>query len=140
MRRIVGAPWAYLAELDLPRTVLWCYLLWYLVVAIRYFDPSPELWGASLGVSGIIGVALLLNAGWPANSARLTRILLHPRCPPTHSHPKITGRSSSSRSRSPRTTTKNAATPRIVALASFGNAGSSTGSGSISPRCHRAKS
>jgi hypothetical protein len=51
--------------LDAPRTVLWCYLVWYTVVVVRYFDPSPALWGASIGLSGVIGFALLLNAGWP---------------------------------------------------------------------------
>lgn len=65
----------YLANLDGPRTVLWCYLVWYAVVAARYFDPSPSLWGASLGLSGVIGFALLLNAGWPrAPLARWQRV------------------------------------------------------------------
>ena len=41
----------YLAGLTPARTVLWCYLLWYLVVLVRYFDPSPRLWLTSLGLS-----------------------------------------------------------------------------------------
>jgi hypothetical protein len=52
----------YLAGLTTPRLVLWCYLLWYLVVAARYFDPNPRLWMTSLGLSLIIGFALILNA------------------------------------------------------------------------------
>lgn len=54
---------AYLAGLSFARTVLWCYLLWYLVIVARYFDPSPRLWLTSLGLSAIVGVALVLNAG-----------------------------------------------------------------------------
>jgi hypothetical protein len=54
---------AYLGALTRARMILWCYLLWYLVVAARYFDPSPRLWLTSLGLSAIIGVALVLNAG-----------------------------------------------------------------------------
>jgi hypothetical protein len=53
----------YLAELSAARATLWCYLVWYLVVAFRYFDPSPRLWLTSVGLSLIIGVALILNAG-----------------------------------------------------------------------------
>jgi hypothetical protein len=52
----------YLAELSAARAALWCYLIWYLVVAFCYFDPSPRLWLTSVGLSLIIGVALVLNA------------------------------------------------------------------------------
>ena len=41
----------YLAGLSVARTVLWCYLLWYLVIAACYFEPSPRLWLTSLGLS-----------------------------------------------------------------------------------------
>jgi hypothetical protein len=51
----------YLAELTLPRIVLWCYLLWYGFVLVRYFDPSPTLWLSSLGISAIIGTGLYLS-------------------------------------------------------------------------------
>jgi len=51
----------YLAELSLPRYVLWCYLFWWLGVAIPYFEPSPYLWGTSLGMSAIIGTGLYLS-------------------------------------------------------------------------------
>lgn len=66
-----SSPWAahaaptivdYLAKLSNARAVLWCYLLWYLVVAARYFEPSVRLWLTSAGLSLIIGIALLLNA------------------------------------------------------------------------------
>jgi len=51
----------YLAELTLPRIVLWCYLIWYGFVLTRYFDPSPTLWLSSLGISAIIGTGLYLS-------------------------------------------------------------------------------
>lgn len=54
----------YLARMELARTVLWCYFLWYLVILVTAFDPNPRIWLTSLGLSLIIGVALLLNAGW----------------------------------------------------------------------------
>lgn len=52
----------YLANLTAARTTLLCYLVWYLVVAVRYFDPNPWLWLTSLGLSLIVGYALLINA------------------------------------------------------------------------------
>jgi hypothetical protein len=54
-------PMRYLASLTLPRVVLWCYLIWYLTVLVRYFDPSPSLWLSSLGISVIIGMGLYLS-------------------------------------------------------------------------------
>ncbi len=51
----------YLAELTLPRLVLWCYLIWYGFVLERYFDPSVGLWLSSLGISAIIGTGLYLS-------------------------------------------------------------------------------
>lgn len=51
----------YLANLSKGRLILWCYLVWYLVVLVRYFDPSPLLWLTSLGISAIIGVALVIS-------------------------------------------------------------------------------
>ena len=51
----------YLASLSKGRLVLWCYFVWYLVVLVRYFDPSPRLWLTSLGLSLIVGFALFLS-------------------------------------------------------------------------------
>lgn len=51
----------YLAGLSRGRFVLWCYLIWWIVVLVRYFDPSPEIWLTSLGLSVIIGTALYIN-------------------------------------------------------------------------------
>ncbi|MCZ7566235.1 MAG: hypothetical protein M5U08_22580 [Burkholderiales bacterium] len=54
-------PLRYLATLDLGRRILWCYLVWYLVLVGLYFDPSPSLWLSALGVSVLIGFAFLLG-------------------------------------------------------------------------------
>src|SRR4026208_2415239 len=51
----------YLANLTTGRLILWCYLVWYLVVLVRYFDPNPRLWLTSLGLSLIIGIALYIS-------------------------------------------------------------------------------
>jgi hypothetical protein len=51
----------YLANLSTGRLVLWCYLIWYLVVLVRYFDGSLRLWLTSVGLSLIIGVALYIS-------------------------------------------------------------------------------
>jgi len=51
----------YLANLKTGRIVLWCYLIWYTVVVIRHFDPTPRLWLNSLGICIVIGIALSLS-------------------------------------------------------------------------------
>ena len=51
----------YLSTLSTGRLILWCYLIWYLVVLVRYFDPNPRLWLTSIGLSFIIGFALYVS-------------------------------------------------------------------------------
>ncbi len=51
----------YFAGLAPGKVALWCYLIWYLVVAIWYFDPAPAIWLNSLGISAVVGLALLLS-------------------------------------------------------------------------------
>ena len=64
----------YLANLSKGRLILWCYFIWYVVVLIRYFDPSPRLWLTSLGLSLIIGFALYVSTtASGANNVRLER-------------------------------------------------------------------
>ena len=48
----------YLRNLTRGRLILWCYFIGYLVVLVRYVDPSPQLWLTSFGLSLIIGFAL----------------------------------------------------------------------------------
>lgn len=59
----MNAPLRYLAALPAGKTVLWCYLLWYLVTVIHHFDPTPAIWLNSLGIGAVIGCALLLSVG-----------------------------------------------------------------------------
>ena len=63
----------YLANLNGARQVLWGYLIWYAVVLVRYFDPSPRLWFTSLGLSGIIGIALILSTAGTNATTKLDR-------------------------------------------------------------------
>jgi len=53
----------YLAQLSVSKIALWSYLIWYLIMAGFYFDPSLYLWGTALGIGGIVGVALMLSTG-----------------------------------------------------------------------------
>src|SRR4051812_1946347 len=55
----------YFASLSAGKTVLWCYLIWYLVTVFNYFDVSPAIWLNSLGISAVIGIALLLSVQSP---------------------------------------------------------------------------
>ena len=77
--------WNYLAALSTGRIILWCYALWYVVNVAYHFDPTPSLWLTSLGLSGIIGAALLIstqstgNWVWPEKWVTF-RLLLMPFC------------------------------------------------------------
>lgn len=78
----------YIASLSIARQVLWCYLSWYLCVVFLYFDPSPVLWVSSLGMSGIIGLALQLSTAGKAspNDGWTTfRLFLMPFCVSSYS-------------------------------------------------------
>ncbi len=60
----------YLSHLSTGRLILWSYLIWYAVILVRYFDASPTLWLTSLGLSIIIGIALIIIATSSAEGAR----------------------------------------------------------------------
>lgn len=62
----------YFATLTMGRIILWCYAVWYIVNVAWCFDPRPRLWLTSLGLSGIIGFALLLSTR--ASSSGTTRL------------------------------------------------------------------
>jgi hypothetical protein len=74
---------SYFANLTAGRIVLWCYLIWYLFFATRYFDPSPAPWLTSLGLSAIIGIALVIST-WRGKDAldgwQTFRLFLMPFC------------------------------------------------------------
>jgi hypothetical protein len=75
---------AYLSNLAPGKAALWCYLIWYLMTVIAHFDPSPAIWLNSLGISAVIGVALLLSVkrepSSPANRWQTFRLFLMPFC------------------------------------------------------------
>lgn len=62
----------YLANLNSGRLILWCYAIWYVVNVVNHFEARPRLWMTSLGLSGIIGFALLLST---RNSSKGTTVL-----------------------------------------------------------------
>ena len=76
----------YLANLTTGRIVLWCYAIWYVVTVTLYFDPRPRLWITSLGLSFIIGTALLISTCSASNGTtqldrwQIFRLYLMPFC------------------------------------------------------------
>jgi hypothetical protein len=85
LTNLAAVLWQYLRNLNRGRLILWCYLVWYLVVLVRYFDASPQLWYTSIGLSAIIGIALFLSATAGATKVRLDgwsifRLFLMPFC------------------------------------------------------------
>jgi hypothetical protein len=55
------SPVQYLATLSPGRIILWCYAIWYGVNLVNHFDPRPRIWLTSIGLSAIIGTALLIS-------------------------------------------------------------------------------
>ena len=62
---------SYFARLAPGKIALWCYLIWDAITVIRYFDPSLTIWLNSIGISVVIGIALLLSVN--GSSARADR-------------------------------------------------------------------
>lgn len=59
----------YLSNLKTGKMILWCYLIWYIVIVAFYFDPDPRIWINSIGICIVIGVALILSvSGNPRSS------------------------------------------------------------------------
>jgi len=51
----------YLYEIKLDKAILWCYLIWYVIVVCFHFDPSVKIWLNSIGISAVIGTGLMLS-------------------------------------------------------------------------------
>jgi hypothetical protein len=78
----------YLAALEGTKCVLWCYLCWYVAIALQYFDPAPGLWVSSAGIAGLIGFALNLAAsqkGQKNDRWVVFRLYLFPFCVSSYS-------------------------------------------------------
>lgn len=74
----------YFANLSVGKAILWCYLIWYLVTLLFYFDPSASLWLNALGIGLIVGLALVLSVPSPRAPGILSwqsmRLFLLPFC------------------------------------------------------------
>ena len=74
----------YLYEIKLDKAILWCYLIWYLVIVFFYFDPSYKIWTNAIGISVVIGIALLLSVASGKTGVRdnwqTFRLFLMPFC------------------------------------------------------------
>lgn len=51
----------YFSRLPFGKMVLWYYLIWYFVTVYFHFDPNPKIWINALGISVVIGIALMLS-------------------------------------------------------------------------------
>jgi len=60
----------HFARLPAGLVILWCFLIWYLVMVALYFEASPRLWLNSLAMAAIVGTALMLSARHSAGPAR----------------------------------------------------------------------
>ena len=52
---------SYFGSLTNGRIILWCYAIWYVVNVVNHFDARPRVWLTSIGLSAIIGTALLIS-------------------------------------------------------------------------------
>ncbi len=51
----------YFAQIKPGKMVLWFYLIWYFVTVYFHFDPNPKIWINAVGISVVIGIALMLS-------------------------------------------------------------------------------
>lgn len=79
---------SYFKNLTYQKIILWCYLIWYVSIITIYFEPSVKLWASSVGISCIIGLALLLSTsqqGVKQNIWIKIRLFLFPFCVSSYS-------------------------------------------------------
>ena len=53
----------YLINMKVSILILWCYVTWYLTMVIFYMKTDIDLWMNSLGISLLVGFALVLATG-----------------------------------------------------------------------------
>ena len=74
----------YFKNLKAGKTVLWCYLIWYVITVFNYFDTNLGLWINSLGISIVIGLALMLSVAGEQNWFKINwqtaRLFMMPFC------------------------------------------------------------
>jgi hypothetical protein len=74
----------YISNLSNGKAALWCYLIWYLNTVVHHFDTSSSIWLNSIGISALIGVALILSVTGkglvPADRWQTFRLFAMPFC------------------------------------------------------------
>lgn len=78
----------YFAKLRTPKLVLWCYLAWYAAIIPFYFDRSPVIWLSAVGISALIGIALIFATKVPGQAMdgwTRFRLFLFPFCVSSYS-------------------------------------------------------
>jgi len=74
----------YFCQLKLGKAILWCYLIWYLVIVMFYFDHSSKIWINAIGISAVIGTGLILSVSSGKSKApdywQIFRLYLMPFC------------------------------------------------------------
>ncbi len=53
----------YFREIKLGKLILWYYLIWYITTVYFHFDANPKIWINAVGISLVIGIALVLSVG-----------------------------------------------------------------------------
>lgn len=53
----------YFKDIKPGKLILWYYLIWYFTTVYFHFDPNPKIWINALGISLVIGIALMLSVG-----------------------------------------------------------------------------
>jgi hypothetical protein len=78
----------YFSRIRAPKLVLWCYLAWYAAISACYFDSSPVIWLSAIGMSAVIGIALIFATKVPGQAMdrwTMFRLFLFPFCVSSYS-------------------------------------------------------
>ena len=78
----------YLQKLSNVKLALWCYLIWYCLIVVRYFDSSVSIWLSALGLSFFVGVVNYLNllsGGFKPDFWQSARCYIAPFCVSSYS-------------------------------------------------------
>lgn len=78
----------YFKNIQSQKIVLWCYLIWYFTIMSIYFEASLKLWLSSIGISAIIGIALIMSTSQQGTKQDIwikIRLFLFPFCVSSYS-------------------------------------------------------
>lgn len=79
---------SYFKNIESQKIILWCYLIWYFTIITIYFESSLKLWASSVGISFIIGFALILSTSQQGTKQDIwikIRLFLFPFCVSSYS-------------------------------------------------------